>query len=645
MRLFLFNLFLFGLLSTQAVASTLPEPVSEALRHAHIPLSGVSIVVQQTGAPEPLVSLNADRVVNPASTMKLLTTIASLETLGPAYRWKTEAYLDGKLENGVLLGDLVFKGYGDPKLTVEEFWMWLHEIRQRGLREIRGDIVLDHSFFEAVKQDPAAFDHDPTRAYNVGTDALLLNFNAMHLHLIPDGHTTRAMLEPDLDGYTVVNRITTSSRLHCGGAPAYKARLEGHNIVLEGRMPAACGEADEYFSLLPQDQYFFAVFGALWKELGGSIQGTLRVGTAPAGQVPFAMYVSPPLAEVIRDINKFSNNTMARQLFLTLGMAGQTEAKQDNAVPMSAGGKDGSGEYPMPLALGADSLQARQEGGDATDPDDASSSAPATLQQDDGDNDPAASAVGMTKDRLSSGTPDTRPLAGPGAGVDPPPAAPAGGTPKAGNLLSSRLDTELTPPVGAPPLTPVKKGRTRQANPFPADGRTEFAPPPDARPAGGLGAGADPPAANIARSVAAIKQWLATQQLQFPELVLENGAGLSRNERISARHIADLLQRAMNSPFHAELEASLPILGMDGTVKKRFMDSDIAGYAHLKTGTLDGVKSIAGYVRAHDGKQWIVVFIVNNRNAALAEPAQNALIEWLQKDAPEQIDSAGNGKT
>src|SRR5665647_1462131 len=248
MRIFFFKLFLLCLITTRAVASTLPEPVTAALKHAHISLSSVSIVVQETGAPRPLVSLNADRAINPASTMKLLTTIAALETLGPAYRWKTEAYLDGKLENGVLQGDLVFKGYGDPKLTVEQFWMWLHELRQRGLREIRGDIVLDHSYFEAVKQNPAEFDHDPNRAYNVGTNALLLNFNALHLHLIPNGHATTALLEPDLDGYKVVNRITTSTRLHCGGKDAYEAHLDGHNIVLEGSIPAGCGETDDYFS-------------------------------------------------------------------------------------------------------------------------------------------------------------------------------------------------------------------------------------------------------------------------------------------------------------------------------------------------------------------------------------------------------------
>jgi len=582
MRIFFFKLFLLCLITTRAVASTLPEPVTAALKHAHISLSSVSIVVQETGAPRPLVSLNADRAINPASTMKLLTTIAALETLGPAYRWKTEAYLDGKLENGVLQGDLVFKGYGDPKLTVEQFWMWLHELRQRGLREIRGDIVLDHSYFEAVKQNPAEFDHDPNRAYNVGTNALLLNFNALHLHLIPNGHATTALLEPDLDGYKVVNRITTSTRLHCGGKDAYEAHLDGHNIVLEGSIPAGCGETDDYFSLLPQNEYFFAVFSALWKELGGTVRGQLREGTAPAGQVPFARYVSPPLAEMIRDINKFSNNTMARQLFLTLGMAEQVTDDQSSGGMLSADSKDSRDEYSGPQAFSEESLQARQEGGDTADSELAIAS-------------PTA---------LSSGDP--------GAGIEPP-AAPAGGT-----------------PVGVPLLPPVN-GRTRQANPFPTEGRTEFAPLPDTRPSDGLGTGIDPPAANITRSIAVTQQWLATQHLHFPELVVENGAGLSRKARISARHIAELLQRATSSPFSAELEASLPILGMDGTVKKRFKDNEIAGYAHLKTGSLEGVKSIAGYVKAHSGKQWVVVFIVNHPNAALAQPAQDALIEWLQK--------------
>ena len=517
--------------SAHATANSLPDPVSAALKRAHIPPSHVGVVVQQVDAPGPLIALNGGQPMNPASTMKLLTTFAGLETLGPAYRWKTEAYLNGKLENGVLQGDLVFKGYGDPKLTVEQFWMWLRELRQRGLREIRGDIVLDHGFFEDATQ-AADFDSEPNRAYNVGTNALLLNFNAVHLHLVPNGSTAIALLDPDMEGYTLQNNLTTSTRLRCRAADAYTIRLDGRVIKLDGRIPANCGEQDDYFSLLPHDEYFFAVFGALWRELGGSIQGKLRTGTAPVAAAPFATYVSPQLSEIIRDINKFSNNIMARQLFLTLGTA-NTSMVAVSPVPA------------MP--------------GDAT-PGDASP----------GDANPG--------DLDRSGDQSDSDASGAQADAAPAPAEPA---------------------------------------PVPA------APPPGA-----------PSRASIARSVAKMRQWLQTHQLQFPELVLENGSGLSRKERISALHLASLLQQATHSPFSAELEASLPILGMDGTVKKRFKDSDLAGHAHLKTGTLDGVKAMAGYVDAPSGKKWIVVFIINHPNAARGQAAQDALIRWVQMRNP-----------
>lgn len=461
MKKILTLLFLLGL-AHLACAANLPAPVLDALKQARIPLGSVGVVVQEERADHPTISVNGNLAMNPASTMKLLTTLSALETLGPAYRWKTEAYLDGKLENGVLQGNLVFKGYGDPEFTIERFWLWMRELRQRGLREIHGDIVLDHSYFAPMNHDPAEFDNDPTRAYNVGPNALLLNFNALHLHLIPDGKSTTALLEPDLAGYTVSNRIVTSAQLSCHGADAYHSHLEGYNIVLDGAIPQDCGETDDYFSLLPHEEYFVAVFGALWQELGGTFKGKAREGIVALGLVPFAVHQSPQLSEVIRDINKFSNNIMARQLFLTMGA------------------QDGQ----------------------------------------------------------------------------------------------------------------------------PAD---------------------------IAHSNAAMQQWLSKRQLEFPELVLENGAGLSRKERISAQHLADVLQRATRSLYSAELEASLPILGLDGTVKKRFKDCEITGHAHLKTGTLDGVKSIAGYVHAHSGKQWIVVFIINHPNAAAGQAAQDTLIEWLQK--------------
>ena len=108
-------------------------------------MRGVALYVHEVGRSRPLVEHNVDRAMNPASTMKLLTTLAGLELLGPNFTWRTEAWLDGTLNGDVLQGNLVLKGYGDPKLTIEDLWLFLRDLRARGLREIRGDLVLDRS--------------------------------------------------------------------------------------------------------------------------------------------------------------------------------------------------------------------------------------------------------------------------------------------------------------------------------------------------------------------------------------------------------------------------------------------------------------------------------------------------------------------
>src|SRR5687768_6051898 len=140
MRL-IFKIFALWLALTPVWAA-LPDPVSKALREARVPEGAVSVVVQELGARRTTLAHNARVTRNPASVMKLVTTYAALELLGPAYRWRTEVYVDGD--------DLVLRGYGDPKLDYESFWMLLRQLRARGLREIRGDVVLDRSYFGPV---------------------------------------------------------------------------------------------------------------------------------------------------------------------------------------------------------------------------------------------------------------------------------------------------------------------------------------------------------------------------------------------------------------------------------------------------------------------------------------------------------------
>ena len=186
-----------------------PPPVAQALRAAGIPTGAVGISIQEVGAPRPALSVNPTLPLNPASSMKLVTTFAGLELLGPAYRWRTEAFLGGALREGALEGDLILKGTGDPKLNLEAFWMLLRDLRSRGLKDIRGDLVLDRSHYATVDYDAARFDGESLRPYNVGPDPLLLNFKSIRLLFSPDPErgAVRVTAEPRIVDTVSVVRL------------------------------------------------------------------------------------------------------------------------------------------------------------------------------------------------------------------------------------------------------------------------------------------------------------------------------------------------------------------------------------------------------------------------------------------------------
>jgi len=210
LRLFkIFGLLLALTSAASSATAALPKPVLQALKGAGIPPSSVGAVVQEIGAARPSLSVRAGEAMNPASVMKVVTTYAALELLGPAYRWKTEVYLEGD--------DVVLKGYGDPKLNYESFWMLLRSLRGRGLREIRGDVVLDRSHFGLVAD--GRIDSDTFRPYNVAPDALLVNFKSLRFTFIPSEGAVRVYSEPALPGLHVVNAL----KIVPGGCPEGRA--------------------------------------------------------------------------------------------------------------------------------------------------------------------------------------------------------------------------------------------------------------------------------------------------------------------------------------------------------------------------------------------------------------------------------------
>ena len=299
---------LLSFIGAARAADALPIPVIGALDRAKLPREALVATVQEVGSPGPRLTWRADQPANPASLMKLLTTFAGLEMLGPAWSWSTPVWLQGPLRDGVLDGNLVIKGSGDPKLVVERVWLLLRRVQQLGVREIRGDIVLDRSAFAAPEQSPADFDGETLRPYNVGADALLLNYKSLVFTFTPDAARGIATIAVDVPLAGV--RVDASVPLNAGPCDDWRGTLRADlsdplRYRFAGSYPAACGEKTWALAHADAKSYNERAIAGLWQELGGRLAGRVRDGSAPTTKPNFEI-ASPPLAEVIRDINKGS---------------------------------------------------------------------------------------------------------------------------------------------------------------------------------------------------------------------------------------------------------------------------------------------------------------------------------------------------
>jgi serine-type D-Ala-D-Ala carboxypeptidase/endopeptidase (penicillin-binding protein 4) len=449
-----------------AHAAVLPPAVDRVLSGHGIADADVSIFVQALGADEPALAHLPDVPRNPASVMKLVTTWAALEILGPAYTWPTEAYFVGDFDGSKLDGDLALKGYGDPYLVLEEFWKLLRALRRSGLDAIGGDLLVDDSYFSVDEAEPGAFDGQPFRTYNVLPNALLVNFKAVHFQfgVDPLSGRIRVTTEPQLPNLELRNGLGVAEGPCRGYQAGISLDVVGADlsaVSLNGAFPRRCGSYAMSRSVLRHDTYAFGLFHSLWTEMGGRFEGSLRNGVVADGAKPALTWRSPPLGDVIRSINKNSNNVMTRQLLYTLG------AEQ----------------------------------------------------------------------------------------IEPP------GTRRNG--------------------------------------------------------------------IEVVESFLAAKGFDVDPLVIDNGAGLSRDERVTARLLADLLRAASQSPFAPEFMSSLSLGGLDGTTRRRFNGQ--AGTLHVKTGRIDHVSALAGYLRASSGAPVVVAILLNAKDAhrGPGQELEEAVVKWV----------------
>ena len=199
----------------------LPPEVYAALERAKVPPEALVVIVQEAGSNRTRLAWRAEVPVNPASLTKLLTTYAALDLLGPAWTWNTPVWLQGTVTDGVLEGNLVIKGSGDPKLVPERLWLLLRRVQQLGVQEIRGDIVLDRSAFNVPEQNPGDFDGEPLLPYNVRPDALLLAYRSVLLSFTPDAARGVALvgLDPPLAGVRADTSVPLTTVCATTGVP------------------------------------------------------------------------------------------------------------------------------------------------------------------------------------------------------------------------------------------------------------------------------------------------------------------------------------------------------------------------------------------------------------------------------------------
>lgn len=319
-----FAVFIGLFLYTASATQSLPPKVLKLLQKYQIPTGAVSAQVSDLQTGQVTLGHNTNTARNPASVMKLITSLTALELLGPAYSWQTKYYLNGKLENGTLDGDLVIKGHGDPYLVTEQFWLHLRALRELGLQKINGHLLIDNSAFNLPPHDSAAFDKKPHRLYNVRPTATMVNFNASHFKLVSEPPVVRIKLDPPMDNVVITDKLRLQTGNCVGQESGWKMSSQQvkhrAHVTFSGNYRSGCKSYEYRRAVLPAGAYLFGLFKHLWADLGGELDGGYALRSVTDAAKPFYVGSGKNLAETIIGTNKYSNNLLAQHLLLTIAL-------------------------------------------------------------------------------------------------------------------------------------------------------------------------------------------------------------------------------------------------------------------------------------------------------------------------------------
>ena len=487
----------------QNTSENIPDPITAALIHAKLPEESISFSVIRINPKSKLnrsIAWQENQAMNPASTMKLVTTLGALDILGPQYRWHTNVYTNGVISQGVLQGNLYLQGSGDPKFIPEELLKITENLRQQGIHTIDGDLIFDKSAYSSDVKLSAPNDQESQRSYNVTPDPLLYAFQTLSFNVEVKNGVAKISYTPHLANLNIVNKLKPVNGPCKDWWQTTKKSMTNKNgqwyAQFSGFVSKKCEEMHWNVVSIGPEEFLSQGIIASWEEAGGHWKKLpiTELGKVPASAKILVSHQGITLGEAVIDVNKFSNNVMARQIFLSLSL-------EKNGKP-----------------------------------------------------------------------------------------------------------------------------------------------------------------ANTNDSEKIIKEWLKKNRLNMPNLVLQNGSGLSDIERISSKEMSSLLEYSLRSKNTDIFLNSLPVAGVDGTMKHRLIESLKQIFvtnanassstftpdnslpltlqktgAYIKTGTLSNVRAISGFVVSRTGQVYAVSSFINHINAAKGGLAvQDALLNWLLEDGPDK---------
>jgi D-alanyl-D-alanine carboxypeptidase/D-alanyl-D-alanine-endopeptidase (penicillin-binding protein 4) len=300
----------------------LARALDRALGSAGLRGARVGALVVRADDGRVLYARDADTALVPASNLKVLTAVAALSALGPAHRFKTRVLADARPDASGAVGSLYVEGGGDPALTSEQCWRLAADLHARGLRRVRGDLVLDASRFDTRAWHPD-WGAPTSRAYHAPVSALSANYGSFEVWAAPGaaaGEKVRVRVDPPLTVFELVVKATTAPR---GKGPSLQVTREGtatgERVVVTGSLPA--GHEPRRFALSVTDpvRYAGSLLRTQLEAVGIAVEGVSRAGRAPEGSAELHEFEGLPLADVMRLFMKWSNNAIGEILIKELG--------------------------------------------------------------------------------------------------------------------------------------------------------------------------------------------------------------------------------------------------------------------------------------------------------------------------------------